>query len=72
MKNNTQQINNYLADTKITKGLYLTIDREKIKENLKNFKLKLPINSVNITKRNKISIITLRTTSKKLIQFNLK
>jgi len=34
MENNTQQMNNYLADIKIIKGLYLTIDPAKIKKAL--------------------------------------
>jgi len=63
---------NYIADTKITKGLYITTDSKKVAKNCKNFKLKKPINLLNIAKKDKIAIITVRTPNKKYIQFNVK
>ena len=72
MKNNTQKINKYLADTKITKGLYLTTDPEKVKTNCKYFKLKKPIKCLSVAKKDKIAIITIRTSKNKFIQLNVK
>jgi hypothetical protein len=72
MENNLPQMNNYLADIKIIKGLYLTFDIEKIIRNCDYFEIEIPSNLSNISKRNKTSILTLRISDYEFIQFNVK
>jgi hypothetical protein len=41
MKKNTQQIMSFLTDRKIIKGLYITIDPNKINQNCKLFNMEI-------------------------------
>ena len=71
MKNNTQQMEGYLIDTKITKGLHVTIDPEKIKRNCEYYEIDLSNSPSKISKRNNISILTMGIGNNQLIQFKV-
>jgi hypothetical protein len=63
---------NYIADKKIIKGLYITIDPEKIMRNCEHFEIDMSNSKSKISKRNNISILTLGFENNQFIQFQIK
>ncbi|OGS70994.1 MAG: hypothetical protein A3F91_11245 [Flavobacteria bacterium RIFCSPLOWO2_12_FULL_35_11] len=63
---------NYIADMKIIKGLFITIDPEKIKTNCEYFEINMSNSPSKISKRNNISILTLGFENNQFIQFQVK
>lgn len=63
---------NYISDKKIIKGLYITIDSEKIKRNCEHFEIDMSNCPSKISKRNNISILTLGFENNQFIQFQVK
>ena len=63
---------NYIADMKIIKGLFITIDPQKIKRNCEYFEINICNCPAKISKRNNISILTLNFKNNQLVQFQVK
>jgi hypothetical protein len=63
---------NYIADMKIIKGLFITLDPEKINRNCEYFEIDMSNCSTKISKRNNISILTLGFENNRFIQFQVK
>jgi len=63
---------NYIADMKIIKGLFITIDPQKIKRNCEYFEIDMSNCPTKFSKRNNISILTLGFENNQFIQFQVK
>lgn len=63
---------NYIADMKIIKGLFITIDPQKIKRNCEYFEIDMSNCPAKFSKRNNISILTLTIENNQFIQFQVK
>lgn len=63
---------NYLTDMKIIKGLFITLDPEKIKRNCEYFEIDMSNSPSKFSKRNNISILTLGIENNQFIQFQVK
>lgn len=73
IKNEKGESKNYLADTKIIKGLYLTFNLDKVISNSKN--LAIPLNkelgkvATKIKNLKKVSIVTIEVSEEKKFQY---
>ena len=73
IKNEKRESKNYLADTKIIKGLYLTFNLDKVISNSKN--LAIPLNkelgkvATKIKNLKKVSIVTIEVSEEKKFQY---
>lgn len=72
MKNYKQPKRKYLIDTRITIGLNLTTDPNKIKKNCKLLDIDMSNNPKRISKRNNVVILTLGFGNNQFLQYEVK